>query len=1137
MAIFMYKKTRSDKNHDVISDNNNESEAIQLTLSTENSDHTQNDSLQDIAQQTLSNLKEKNLYSLHKLIGQGGMGVVEQVTDSHCSRNLALKTLHKDCNSKEAYIRFTEEVQITAQLEHPNILPVYEMGVDKNEQIFYTMKLIKGRNLKEILRDIKNNNSEVIESFPLSRLLGIFLNICDAMSYTCSHKVIHRDIKPENIMIGEFGEVYLVDWGLAKVLTEEGPPNPIDRNSTSYPPQKIIAPNKTQHIQQSLKKIKSLRNSFDSNVSLHNIIVGTPHYMAPERFTGEADEVSEIYSLGSTLYNILTLKLTIDSSDVEVIIDEIISGNIQSPQSCKGKLAHIPQNKVPAALSAIALKALSPDRELRYQKINELKKDITRWQSGFVTKAENAGFQKIFWLALKRHKIESSLIALFLPFLGAIYFFFILEIEQQKELFQTAKIEAIHNRDLIIQQSSKIGSNSLLMEKKLNELKALSEQFYTSALKSLKNRKARKALKHINSALRLDSKLKFFTEKAFLLLLIEKFDEAQGVFQELQKVTNKYQDLLFLLKSINNKNNSELIQVKNLLQLRSHVLSHGRVHDAAIYNQKIQQRNKNLLKAIIEDLSKTNFHFINKSHLSIDSLGQFSLNASHQGLTSLDAIKGIPFKRINIEGNPITDLSPLIGMPLKVLNISSTLITDLQPLKELPLQVLEVHNTSISDITSLKNIPLQRLDLSSTKIHSIEDIPVLQLNHLSLAKTDISQLKHLQKAQSLRFLDISDTKTSTLQYLKRLQLAELIISDTKINSLSPLSHQPLHTLTANNLNIKSLQPLAQLSLKNLSLANTPISSLMPLKNCQLERLYINNTKIKDLSILANMPLKELDISSTPVTYIEFNESLKSLKNLNLSYTKIRSLPNLRNAKLDMLNLTAIELPNLDQLKGTFLKSLILDNAVIGNFNALNNKRLNWLSAKGCGISNIDFLSKAKINSLDLSHNPINDLSVLKNMPIIQLNINNTLVTDLEFLRGKLISSLSIAGTNITDISVLENSSVEMLDLSETNIQDFSILKTMLNLKNLNLERTGIQNLHSLLLYNIQELNLLHCANLKDFNQLKNAKKLIHLKIPSKLTKISFLENNLLLQTISNEHEGSTLSKNDYLQKHPFEVAP
>lgn len=141
------------------------------------------DPLNAIACEVIHNLKSKNTYSESKLIGEGGMGAVEQVTDAHCHRTIAKKTLRKECDSIEAYIRFTEEIQITAQLEHPNIIPIYEMGVDENNRIYYTMKLIQGRNLKEILKDIKNGNKEVTEKFPLNRLLQIFSNICDAMSY------------------------------------------------------------------------------------------------------------------------------------------------------------------------------------------------------------------------------------------------------------------------------------------------------------------------------------------------------------------------------------------------------------------------------------------------------------------------------------------------------------------------------------------------------------------------------------------------------------------------------------------------------------------------------------------------------------------------------------------------------------------------------------------------------------------------------------------------------------------------------------------------------------------------------------------------------------------------------------------
>jgi serine/threonine protein kinase len=226
-----------------------------------------------------------------------------------------------------------EEAQITSQLEHPDIVPVHELGFDCSNNIFYTMKLMRGLTLTEILLGLRHGDQKIIERFPLSRLLTIFQKSCDAMAFAHSRGVVHRDIKPDNIMVGDYGEVVLMDWGLARIV-----PHPEVEGAQSD----AQSGNRGRTIGMGIDQfVESIRND-EVGTSLKTMtgrIMGTPGFMAPEqiRLQDEAPDIrSDIYSLGATLYSILTLCPPITGKDVREILRvsdednlELISGHFR----------------------------------------------------------------------------------------------------------------------------------------------------------------------------------------------------------------------------------------------------------------------------------------------------------------------------------------------------------------------------------------------------------------------------------------------------------------------------------------------------------------------------------------------------------------------------------------------------------------------------------------------------------------------------------------------------------------------------------------------------------------------------------------------------------------------------------------
>ena len=227
----------------------------------------------------MSRDEESPRYHVTGEIAHGGMGVVLRAHDVHLGREVAMKTLRHDlADPSEAVRRFLSEAQICGQLEHPSIVPVHELGLCDDGQPYFTMKLVAGKTFADLLADRERDPSRV------TSLLAVFRAVCQAIAYAHSRRVIHRDLKPSNVVVGAYGEVQVVDWGLAKILTGEGPETP----ATEHDPVPVAT-------------------ASPASRSQSGAVLGTPAYMAPEQARGEpADERADVFSLGGMLCEIIT---------------------------------------------------------------------------------------------------------------------------------------------------------------------------------------------------------------------------------------------------------------------------------------------------------------------------------------------------------------------------------------------------------------------------------------------------------------------------------------------------------------------------------------------------------------------------------------------------------------------------------------------------------------------------------------------------------------------------------------------------------------------------------------------------------------------------------------------------------------
>jgi serine/threonine protein kinase/phage FluMu protein Com len=336
-------------------------------------------------------------YEVEGEIARGGMGAIMRAVDQDIRREVAVKFLLNHADEKMK-ARFLEEAQITGQLEHPNIVPIHQLGVHPDGRCFFSMKMVKGQSLAEILKDKKGK-------YTLGRLLNIFVSICNAMAYAHSREVIHRDLKPANVMVGDFGEVYVMDWGLAKVLGKDDPPvvpapsTHIQRKKSSADSTQPGSPADSK----SGDKISTNRPAV-GDLTQAGAIMGTPAYMPPEQAQcKEVDQRADIYSLGAILYEIMTLTPPVGrGGDMLAILMRVVEGKIDPPEKRAPERASA--GWFAPELSAIALKALATKPKDRYQSVDKLKQDIELFLEGRSVSAKQDSLREMFWKLVKRNK-------------------------------------------------------------------------------------------------------------------------------------------------------------------------------------------------------------------------------------------------------------------------------------------------------------------------------------------------------------------------------------------------------------------------------------------------------------------------------------------------------------------------------------------------------------------------------------------------------------------------------------------------------------------------------------------------------------------------------------------------------------
>ena len=419
----------------------------QPTRATEAGEDSANTKRNALQRGTVQALQE---YQIHKKHAEGGLGAVYLAQDQQLQRFVALKEMKPEfARNGKLKGRFLLEAQVTARLNHPSIAPVYQLGLNSDGSPFYTMKFISGQTLKESIQRLHEFRKHMPKPSWLDHLkatLRPFITSCHAIGFAHANGVLHRDIKPDNIMLGEFGESIVVDWGLAKILDTANTETAVDRHADAVPEFHVDQPetNETQNNNKTFNTFQAGDQTRDGSVS------GTLAFMSPEQIRGQQSKLnatSDVYSLGCTLYVVLTGDQPIRGASVAEYTKRICDRDYRRP--------HEINHWVPKQLEAICAKAMSVEQSDRYSSVQAMIDDLEAWLDDrpLLALPDSRLERTSRWLRRNRRVAQVGVLGLMLVTLSTLLGFYLVNRARQKtnlalaneQLAVAATSEALEN--------------------------------------------------------------------------------------------------------------------------------------------------------------------------------------------------------------------------------------------------------------------------------------------------------------------------------------------------------------------------------------------------------------------------------------------------------------------------------------------------------------------------------------------------------------------------------------------------------------------------------------------------------------------------------------------------------------------
>ncbi len=886
--------------------------------------------------------KPREKYIFSKSIGRGGMKMVIQVKDRDTMRDIAMAVFPDAAHRPAADSRrFIDEARITARLEHPNIVPVHDIGIDASGAPYFTMKLLRGETLASVLKKLGAGDPEYRELYPLRALLRIFNKVCDAVAFAHSKGVIHLDLKPENIQIGDFGEVLLMDFGLAKVISKA------DEDVMNEAPGM-----KTQN--------------YIPGVTMDGVTKGTPGYMAPEQAAGKnslKDFRTDVYSLGAILYSIATCENPLsDRSDMKQMMIDTVKGRIIPPRE------RTPERLIPGALEAVILKAMSVHPQSRYQSVKELRDEIRAFLNGFATQAEKAGVAKQLLLFIRRNKITFPAIAVSIFLLLGISFYGIQESARRKAGWVELCSDQFTDGQVNIENSACYDPTLYYRVPNWNfseqgMVMRSGEWFFIDKL-------------NMGAGERVV--LKFIPQEgaSVKVALHTKIDPLNYGWENPSGYTVLLSGLGGSLDMI----------YKNRKKGFGTVLASGNtgIVPGKLNTVVIERDNERFLIQVNDEkpLETTDLF-----PLATDRIGAFGLRAEGEVvLQSLelsrlvlpekaspliagdallqrnhyeDAVEQYMLIAENYDSGPITDAAlakayvtaatyleniekrELVRKAVKaklsarmhkyvyrqqILETDALIswkngdyassfrtidqLFELNPRTEIMIRILQLPHKKLSPEVAekmlefiAKNNTLAQLDLSGFGLTSLKTLRTMGLRYLDCSGNKLTSLEGLER-MPLEVLNCSDNQISSLEPIRFIVIRTLICRNNRITSLEPVNMSRMNSLDVSFNELNSLDSLTGKELQTLAIRKNKISSLVPLYGLRLRLLDAGENLISNLEALKDMPLETLFIDHSLVT------DLSPLKGMNLRSLGLYQCTQLKDISpiLTMESLQSLSLP-------------------------------------------------------------------------------------------------------------------------------------------------------------------------------------------------------------------------------------
>ena len=574
----------------------------------------------------LKSVESSERYDSKELLNEGAMKKIYKCKDLFTGREVAYASpKSNELAHTESFLR---EANIAASLQHPNIIPIYDIGLN-DEEPYFTMKMIRGQSLDQII--FKSTDQP-----PLASLISHFIKICEAISFAHSRGVLHLDLKPQNIQISEYGEVLICDWGLAKV--------------TDW----------SQAQEDNYLNEEAFYKADNLQTTLFGYIKGTPGYLSPEQAKGTAVKKtysSDIYSLGAILYSILTKKVTVEGKDLEEMLNKTRRGEIVVPREI--------DRSIPRALEAICLKALQVEEGERYSSVAEIIQDIERYIAGYAPMVEKVNLLQQILLVVRRKPI------LFVMAFTSITLIAVISSSASYQLQSKNNILALQKSE-IEEQKNEINKHLQTVEKSKNELEKIavlaSKEAYNESWKLWLNFRIVEAVQFANTANRLNPNNIDFTELNHVVAFGEmKQEKARHLYEQLDpKNKEKYKFLKDYFIGIENRPEHFFRRLNKL-----HSKGFWYLSVALTYYYNLHKPHSEAKMAIMPKLIEMHFKTKVKNFEWSYSDGKYEINLSrNKAFKALHGITGLNVTKLDVSYSNWTQFEVVYLPNLELLDLS-----------------------------------------------------------------------------------------------------------------------------------------------------------------------------------------------------------------------------------------------------------------------------------------------------------------------------------------------------------------------------------------------------------------------------------------------------------------------------------